>query len=36
MVIEESMPLYPPVWSIFRQATADDMLGDSCVTANAS
>lgn len=36
MVIEESMRLYPPVWSIFRQATEDDMLGAYRVTAKAS
>lgn len=36
MVIEESLRLYPPVWSIFRQAEAEDMLGGCRVTAKAS
>ena len=35
-LLEESMRLYPPVWSLFRRAANDDMLGAYRVTANAS
>ena len=35
-LLEESMRLYPPVWSLFRRAANDDMLGGYRITANAS
>jgi cytochrome P450 len=36
MVIEESMRLYPPIWSLIRQVKADDILDGYRVTAGAS
>ncbi|HVR35350.1 MAG TPA: cytochrome P450 [Methylomirabilota bacterium] len=35
MVIEESMRLYPPIWAITRQATADDHLGGFHIPARS-
>lgn len=34
-VLQESMRLYPPVWSISRQALANDVLGDYSLPKNA-
>jgi cytochrome P450 len=36
MVLQESMRLYPPVWSIFRKAHLDDEIGGYDVLAGAT
>jgi cytochrome P450 len=35
-VIEEAMRLYPPVWSVGREAIGEDMLGDARVPVGAT